>query len=94
MKTDASLSQSIDTDERAGALLRSVTLMGRSLGLQVVVEGIERETQLAVLREDGEELYAQGYHLYHPMPMDLLLTELRRDWADRGVPEPATRMVG
>ncbi|UMG93550.1 EAL domain-containing protein [Nocardioides sp. TF02-7] len=77
IKADASLSQGIDTDERAAALLRSVTLMGRSLGLGVVVEGIERESQLAVLRADTDGLLAQGYLLHRPMPLADLLTVLR-----------------
>jgi diguanylate cyclase (GGDEF)-like protein len=77
IKVDASLSQAIDTDERAGALLRSVTLMGRSLGLDVVIEGIERETQLAFLRENTTGLCAQGFLLHRPMPLAELRETLR-----------------
>ena len=51
IKADGSLSQTIDTDERASALLRSVAHMGQSLGLDVIVEGIEREAQMAMLRD-------------------------------------------
>ncbi|KAA1424332.1 putative bifunctional diguanylate cyclase/phosphodiesterase [Nocardioides antri] len=86
IKVDASLSQAIDTDERASVLLRSVTLIGQSLGLDVVVEGIERESQLAVLREQTEAQYVQGYLLYRPMPLDELLTAVRADRAAAGLP--------
>lgn len=79
IKADGSLSQSIDTDERAGALLRSIVHMGHSLGLDVIIEGIEREAQMAVLREDGHRLYAQGYLLHRPMPLGALLTTVRGD---------------
>ncbi|MDZ5620058.1 bifunctional diguanylate cyclase/phosphodiesterase [Nocardioides sp. HM23] len=79
IKADGSLSHAIDSDERASALLRSVAHMGRSLGLEVVVEGIEREAQLTVLRDHGHQLYAQGFLLHRPMPIDDLLTTLRGD---------------
>ena len=51
IKADGSLSGAIDSDERASALLRSVAHMGQSLGLDVIVEGIEREAQMAMLRD-------------------------------------------
>jgi len=77
LKVDASLSQDIDADDRADALLRSVTLMGRSLGFEVVVEGIERQTQLDRIRAHGHPMYAQGYLLHRPMPLADLLDLLR-----------------
>jgi diguanylate cyclase (GGDEF)-like protein len=79
IKADGSLSGDIDSDERASALLQSVAHMGRSLGLEVVVEGIEREAQMAVLRQYEQGLYAQGYLLHRPMPVDELLTTVRGD---------------
>ena len=85
IKADASLSQAIDRDERASALLRSVTHMGQALGLDVVIEGIEREGQLAVIRTYPEELTVQGFLLHRPMPLEGLLTELRADRAGHGL---------
>lgn len=79
IKADGSLSDAIDSDERASALLRSIAHMGRSLGLDVIVEGIEREAQMAVLRQYEHELYAQGYLLHRPMPVDELLTTVQGD---------------
>jgi diguanylate cyclase (GGDEF)-like protein len=81
IKADAALSQGIDQDVRARALLRSVVLMGRSLGFEVVVEGIERESQLAVIREDAPGVLAQGYLMHRPMPLEDLLSvmHLERD---------------
>ena len=79
IKADGSLSHAIDSDERAGALLRSVAHMGRSLGLDVIVEGIEREAQMAVLRDDAHKLYAQGFLLHRPMPVRDLLATVRGD---------------
>jgi diguanylate cyclase (GGDEF)-like protein len=86
IKADGSLSQAIDTDERASALLRSVTAMGESLGLDVIVEGIERDAQLDVLREHASPaLFAQGFLMYRPMPLEELLTSVRADLAEDGL---------
>ncbi|MFT4264034.1 MAG: EAL domain-containing protein [Nocardioides sp.] len=79
LKADASLSAGIDRDERARALLRSVVLMGRALGFGVVVEGIERESQLAVVAEDAPEAYVQGYLLHRPMPLHRLLEVMEEE---------------
>jgi EAL domain-containing protein (putative c-di-GMP-specific phosphodiesterase class I) len=76
IKADAALSQNIDRDTRARSLLRSVTEMGRTLGFRVVVEGVERESQLEVIREDAPYALVQGYLLHRPMPLDQLLVVL------------------
>jgi diguanylate cyclase (GGDEF)-like protein len=78
IKVDASLSKDIDHDERAASLLQSVTLMGRSLGLDVVVEGIERQSQLDRVRANGPLVFAQGYLMHRPMPLPDLLEVLGR----------------
>ncbi|MDO9377712.1 MAG: EAL domain-containing protein [Nocardioidaceae bacterium] len=71
-KLDRLFSGSIDRDERNAELLASVIAMGEALGLEIVVEGIERETQIDVIRSrvDGsafERLRWQGYLLGKPM---------------------------
>jgi len=78
IKTDLSFSEAIDSDERACALLCSITMMGQALGLDVVVEGIERASQLDHLRDHVHAPYAQGFLLHRPMP----LAELVRVLAD------------
>jgi diguanylate cyclase (GGDEF)-like protein len=85
IKADASLSQAIDHEDRASALLRSVTLMGQALGLDVVIEGIEREGQLAVIRAYQQELCVQGFLLHRPVPLDELLSKLHLDRAGGGL---------
>jgi EAL domain-containing protein (putative c-di-GMP-specific phosphodiesterase class I) len=67
VKTDNSFSEAIDRDERSCALLSSIAMMGQALGLDVVVEGIERGTQLEHLRDHVDAPYAQGYLLHRPM---------------------------
>ncbi len=75
-KTDRSFTQSIDDDERACRLLRSVVVMGEALGLDVVVEGVERLGQLEHLRTHVHPSGVQGFALHRPMPLDRLLDVL------------------
>ncbi|HET9760564.1 MAG TPA: EAL domain-containing protein [Nocardioidaceae bacterium] len=79
IKTDLSFSESIDRDERSCALLCSITMMGQALGLDVVVEGIERASQLDHLREHVHAPFAQGYLMYRPMPLDQLVKVIREN---------------
>ncbi len=79
IKADASFSENIDNDERSCALLCSITMMGQALGLDVVVEGIERASQLDHVRAHVHAPYAQGYLLHRPMPLADLLEVLREN---------------
>lgn len=47
-------------------IVRTVVLLGRSLGMQVIAEGVEDEKQLEQLRELGCD-NAQGYLLSMPL---------------------------
>jgi len=87
IKTDGSFSEAIDRDERSCALLCSITMMGQALGLDVVVEGIERATQLEHLRDHVHAPFAQGYLMHRPMSVEDLVTVLR---ANRDLPELET----
>lgn len=91
VKVDASLTAGIDTDERARTLLRSVAVMGQTLGLGVVVEGIERQSQLAALRADTTGLTAQGFLFHRPMPVDDLRRLLGLAAADVRQPRDRSR---
>ena len=85
IKTDLSFSEGIDRDERSCALLCSITMMGQALGLDVVVEGIERTSQLEHLLDHVHAPYAQGYLMHRPMPLDQLVEVLQ---ANRAAHEP------
>ena len=93
IKADASFSAAIDRDERACALLRSITMMGQALGLDVVIEGIERASQMDHLLDHVGATYAQGFLLHRPMPVAHVSEILRKNRTapDRVVPAlPAT----
>lgn len=95
VKIDATLSQHIDHDDQARGLLRSITMMAQSLGHDVVIEGVERESQLSLVREDVQGAFAQGYHMYRPMPLPELLVVLQENRRTIRVParsSPALRV--
>jgi EAL domain-containing protein (putative c-di-GMP-specific phosphodiesterase class I) len=83
VKVDATLSQNIDRDERACAVLRAIALMGEALGLDVVVEGIERDSQLTLVRDDVHAPFVQGYLMHRPMPVKQLLEVVRTNRAEQ-----------
>ena len=81
VKVDATLSQNIDHDDRACAVLRAIAVMGEALGLDVVVEGIERESQLTLIRDDVHAPFVQGYLMHRPMPVAQVLDVVRTNRA-------------
>jgi EAL domain-containing protein (putative c-di-GMP-specific phosphodiesterase class I) len=70
-KIDRIFVDDVDTSEEARHFLCAVLTCGRDLGLQVVVEGVERATQAELLRSLGAT-YAQGHHFGRPaLPEDI-----------------------
>jgi diguanylate cyclase (GGDEF)-like protein len=64
VKIDQTFVASLDEDEQAVALVRSIISITEALGLDIVAEGVETPTQLATLRRLGCQV-AQG-HYYSP----------------------------
>ena len=54
-------------DGRDAAIVAALVDLGRRLGMQIVVEGIETEAQIAACRRLGVD-FLQGYALARPMP--------------------------
>jgi diguanylate cyclase len=75
MKIDRSFVSGIDGDAQMRRLIESLIGMARSLGLEVIAEGVERDGELTVLREVGCQ-YVQGYLLGRPRPEAELLRRL------------------
>lgn len=66
LKLDGSFIQSIHTDAKAQALVRSMVAVGHELNLKIVAECIETKDQADFLRKIGVD-YAQGYLFGKPM---------------------------
>jgi len=71
LKMDRDFIGHIDADPRTEAIVRSVVELGRTLGIDVVAEGVETPGQLAVLRDLGCR-FLQGYLLGRPVPPEQL----------------------
>ena len=65
IKIDRSFAKDIVADARARAFLFAMTVMGRSLNLSILAEGVESEEQLAVLKVAGLD-EVQGFLLGRP----------------------------
>jgi diguanylate cyclase (GGDEF)-like protein len=66
MKIDQSFVRGIDQMPINQSIVRSIVALAKSLGLQVVAEGVETEAELALVRECQCDEY-QGYLLARPM---------------------------
>jgi diguanylate cyclase (GGDEF)-like protein len=71
LKIDKRLCQDIAGSTRDRIVVRSVIDMGRSLGLDVVAEGVETEEQLSLLAQEGCTLY-QGFLCAPPVTSEAL----------------------
>ena len=68
LKIDQSFVRDVLTDSNDAAIAQTIIALGRSLGLEVIAEGVETEAQRALLAERGCEAY-QGYLLSRPLPL-------------------------
>lgn len=73
LKIDQSFVRDLVVDSEDASIVQAICSMARSLGLNVVAEGVETQEQLQFLRENRCEL-AQGYHISRPVPEDLFRT--------------------
>jgi EAL domain-containing protein (putative c-di-GMP-specific phosphodiesterase class I) len=66
LKIDQSFIQDIQQNKKSETLITSIIAMARTLGLEVVAEGVENDEQLTFLRLQECE-NAQGFLLSHPI---------------------------
>ena len=70
IKIDRIFTKSIGTQAMIAPILPQMLALAESLGMQVVVEGVETEAQAAYLRTTGQKLCVQGWLLGKPMSAD------------------------
>ena len=67
LKVDQSFVRNMTTDANDASIAKSVILLGQSLNLSVIAEGVETAEQLALLKQFGcDEI--QGYFFSRPVP--------------------------
>ncbi len=77
LKIDQSFIRGVLLDARDRRLFSAIVAMARSLGLDVIVEGVETPEHLALAR--GERCaYAQGYLFSPPLPFEQFVAFLER----------------
>ncbi|MDI1462360.1 EAL domain-containing protein [Catellatospora sp. KI3] len=69
LKIDRSFVSRLSTDRRSGELVRTIVLMGRNLGLELIAEGIETPDERDRLVQLGCG-YGQGFLFSRPVPPD------------------------
>ena len=77
LKIDQSFVRGVPFDTGATSLTKSLVSLAQSLGMKVVIEGVETRSQLDAIRTMGCDI-AQGYYLGRPAPpLALEVAELR-----------------
>lgn len=66
LKIDKSFVSRVPNSRNDEAVIRTIVAMAKSLGMDVIAEGVETQEQLLYL-ESIECRYAQGYHIGHPL---------------------------
>ena len=76
LKIDRSFIQDITENEDDREITKAIIAMGQNLGLKVLAEGVETDSQVKMLRESGCD-YIQGYYYCRPLPAHQLVPYLK-----------------
>jgi diguanylate cyclase (GGDEF)-like protein len=71
LKIDRSFVDDVDSNESDRIIVETIASLGRRFGLEVIAEGVETESQLALLRKLGIR-YIQGYLFGRPVRLEEL----------------------
>jgi len=80
IKIDQSIISGMDADESDAAIVRTIIDMSRSMEMEVVAGGVEKDAQYAFLREHRCELF-QGYLFGRPMAVGELENVVENEFA-------------
>jgi EAL domain-containing protein (putative c-di-GMP-specific phosphodiesterase class I)/PAS domain-containing protein len=81
LKLDKSLIHTMTPDSKGAAAVHALICLGAELGVDVIAEGVETESQFQMLQELGC-LQVQGYLLGRPMPAVQAQIALRKPWGN------------
>lgn len=77
LKIDRSFIINVPGNKRDAALLHSIMQLGKSLGLTILIEGVETKEQLQFFKEHDGDLI-QGYYFSKPLPVEAMTKKLMR----------------
>jgi len=66
IKVDRSFVAELETDSHSLAIVRNLVTLGQDLGLSLIVEGVERQTQAEALLAVGCS-FGQGFYFHKPL---------------------------
>jgi EAL domain-containing protein (putative c-di-GMP-specific phosphodiesterase class I) len=78
-----------DTDGNAQTIVQTIAALGRSLNMQVTVEGVETDQQAQFVRGITAD-QVQGYYFGHPMPAGDLAASVLADFQHTAGLQPPT----
>ncbi|WP_414574771.1 EAL domain-containing protein [Anabaena sp. CCY 9402-a] len=76
IKIDRSFTKNLNTNSKGTAIVQNMISFANALGISVVAEGIENQTQLKSLQEFGCE-FGQGYLFSRPLPSEQVTSFLK-----------------
>ncbi|MET3656594.1 bifunctional diguanylate cyclase/phosphodiesterase [Sporosarcina psychrophila] len=76
LKIDKSFIDDVPQSEKDSSILKAILAIGRTLNLDIVLEGVETEEQVQFLSQESESLIFQGYYFAKPMTSTELLNWL------------------
>jgi PAS domain S-box-containing protein len=76
IKLDRAFVRDVDRDERNASICSALLMLGHSLGLVMIAEGVERPEELEWLRRHGCD-QVQGFLLGRPQPLELALQRVQ-----------------
>ena len=96
LKIDRSFVSEMTENADDASIVGAIISLGRSLGLELVAEGVETRRQACLLRDMGCHTL-QGFHFAHPTPADDIAALVRLGPmsfdAPHAKPAPALRQV-
>lgn len=81
IKIDKAFTKAIGTDAVTVSILPQILTMAETLGLRVVVEGIETKIQADYFAASGQDIHAQGWLFGRPVPARIFLQMLDEEEA-------------
>jgi diguanylate cyclase (GGDEF)-like protein len=91
LKLDRSLLSDLETSKQTAALVHALAILTNNLGLAIVAEGVERESEAIILRELGCH-FGQGYYFARPLSPDAFTEFALRQIADKSSVIPAASL--
>jgi diguanylate cyclase (GGDEF)-like protein len=68
IKIDRSFIRGIDSTPVNLAIVRTIVSLGKNLGMEVIAEGVETDSEMAALLKEGDCVEVQGFHISGPIP--------------------------